>query len=123
MRRKARAPGRPARAVLPGGLDDAGNLSLKRQLAEAQAADAELAQKCPGASAELAAVMLPALEFRLAGVLHSFCSRCHIFSVLNRNQILKTSCRRAYAAVRNGMPNCLSSARAELSSFADVTIV
>src|SRR5271156_2800602 len=67
---------------LPARLDDAGDLSLERQTTEAQAADAELAQVCAGASAELAAVMLPALELGLAGVLDSFCSGCHIFCLV-----------------------------------------
>ena len=115
LRSKKRvSPDAQSRPVLPARLDDARNLSLECQLAEAQAADAELAQVAARPSAELAAVVLPARKLRLARVFNSFCSGCHIYcSVL----LL------AYAAWRNGMPNCRSSARAELSSLAVVTIV
>jgi hypothetical protein len=62
-----------AKLKLPAGLDDTWNISAVRQLPEAQAADAELAKKCPGTPAELATVMLPALEFRFPCVLDALC--------------------------------------------------
>jgi hypothetical protein len=68
---------------LPGRLRNPWNLPAQRELAEAQAADAELAQKSPRASAQLAAVMLARGElgllyvFRLLmqpdAVFHSLC--------------------------------------------------
>jgi len=59
---------------LPAGLYDAWDLTLERQTAEAQTADAELAQECAGATTELAAVMLAAFELGLLGVLNCLCS-------------------------------------------------
>lgn len=44
---------------LPGRLHNPGNLTLERQAAEAETADAELAQKRPRTSAQIATVMLP----------------------------------------------------------------
>ena len=51
------------RRKLPGRLRNPGDFSLKRQAAEAQTADAELAQKRPRTSADVAAVVLAAGEF------------------------------------------------------------
>src|ERR1700753_1297489 len=65
------------RAGLPGRLDDAWDLALERQRAEAQTAYAELAEERARTAAELAAVMLAALELGLAGVFHSLCCCCH----------------------------------------------
>ena len=64
-------------ALLPARLDDAGNLALERQRAEAQAANAELAQETARPSAKLAPVVLAAAELRLPRVFHPFCSGCH----------------------------------------------
>jgi hypothetical protein len=60
---------------LPAGLNDSGNFSPQRQLAEAQAAKAELAQVRTGPAADLAAIVLAAGKLRLAGVFNSFCCR------------------------------------------------
>jgi hypothetical protein len=58
---------------LPAGLNHSGNFSPQRQLAEAQAAKAELAQVRSGPAADLAAIVLAAGKLRLAGVFNSFC--------------------------------------------------
>src|SRR5687767_8004344 len=55
---------------LPRGLDDAGELPLERQVAEADAAQAELAQVRAGAAAPLAARVAPDLELRGPLALH-----------------------------------------------------
>ena len=62
---------------LPARLVDTGDLTLERQRAEAQAADAKLAQVTARATAELAPVVLAAAELRLPRVLHHLCSGCH----------------------------------------------
>jgi len=62
---------------LPARLHDAGDLSLERQRAETQAADAKLPQVSPRSSAELAPVVFAGAELRLPRVLHSLCSGCH----------------------------------------------
>jgi hypothetical protein len=62
---------------LPARLDYAGNLTLERQSAETQAADAKLAQKSTRPPAELAPVVLAAAKLRLPRVFHPFCSGCH----------------------------------------------
>jgi hypothetical protein len=77
VRRKALIVGREA---LPTRLHDAGNLALQRQRAEAQTADAELAQVSAWTAAYLATVVLAGLEFRLACVFHSLCCCCHRFA-------------------------------------------
>src|SRR5436309_1704012 len=60
--------GSPARsflmARLPTGLGHARNLAVERELAEAQAADAELAQERPRTPAAPAAIAMPALQLR-----------------------------------------------------------
>ena len=66
------AVGTPA---LPARLDDAWDLTLQRQSTEAQTADAELAQERTRAPAQLAAVVLAALELGLTSVFYSLCSR------------------------------------------------
>jgi hypothetical protein len=60
---------------LPAGLNHSGNFSPQRQLAEAQAAKAELAQVRTGPAADLAAIVLAAGKLRLAGVFNSFSCR------------------------------------------------
>jgi hypothetical protein len=50
---------------------------LQRQLAEAQAADAKLAQEGPGTPAQIAAVVLAAGELRLPFIFNAFCGSCH----------------------------------------------
>src|SRR5437762_11547491 len=79
--RSLRLSREPATTVhcLPGRLGDAGDLSLERQPAKAQAADAELAQIAARPSADAAAVVLPAGELGLACVFHSFCCSRHVF--------------------------------------------
>src|ERR1700722_4377017 len=67
---------------LPTGLNDAGNFAPKRQLAEAQAAKAKLAQVGARSAANLAAIMLAAGKLRLAGGFYSVCCGCHS-SLLN----------------------------------------
>jgi hypothetical protein len=62
---------------LPGRLHDAWNLALERERAEAQAADAELAQERARTPAQVAAVVLAAGKLRLPFVFHAFCSSCH----------------------------------------------
>jgi len=61
--------------ALPARLDDAWDLTLQRQSTEAQTADAELAQERTRAPAQLAAVVLAALELGLTSVFYSLCSR------------------------------------------------
>jgi hypothetical protein len=61
----------------PGRLHDAWNLALERQGAEAQAADAELAQERPRTPAQVAAVVLAAGKLRLPFVFNAFCGSCH----------------------------------------------
>src|ERR1700733_9585878 len=105
---------------LPGRLHDTWNLAAQGKPAEAQTAYAELAQECARAAAQRAAVVLARGTLRLPGVFNTFCSGRHRLLVL----VSSLCFRGAYAAaVRNGMPNCRSSARAWLSSFAVVTIV
>src|SRR5882672_4735443 len=62
---------------LPGRLHDAWNLALERERAEAQAADAELAQERARTPAQVAAVVLAAGKLRLPFVFNAFCSSCH----------------------------------------------
>ncbi len=79
------------RASLPRRLRNSWNLPAQRELAEAQAANAELAQKSARPSAKLAAVVLARGKLRLLHVLctlvqsHSvfnpLCCRRHIFSL------------------------------------------
>src|SRR6185312_4026982 len=90
----------PEPAGSPGGLNDARDLTLERQLTEAEAADAELPQKRARPATQLTTIVLAALELRLACVLDSFCSSCH-----------KCPSILAYAVWRNGIPNCRSRAR------------
>jgi hypothetical protein len=61
---------------LPRRLRNPWNFALQRELAEAQAANAELAQKCARPSAQLAAVVLARGELGLLRVLNSFCCSC-----------------------------------------------
>jgi hypothetical protein len=63
----------PPLSYLPAGLNDPGNLSPKRQLTEAQTAQTEFAQVSARPAADLAAIVLAAGKFRLAGVFNSFC--------------------------------------------------
>ncbi len=98
--------------ALPAGLYDAWDFTLERQTTEAQPADAELAEECAGATAELAAVVLAALELGLLCVLDCFCSSRHIYLL-----------RSLLGYARNGMPKCLRRTRALLSSAAVVTMV
>jgi hypothetical protein len=58
---------------LPTGLDDTGDFAPKRQLAEAQAAQAKLAQVSARPSADFAAIVLAAGKFWLPFVFNSFC--------------------------------------------------
>src|SRR5579863_10149175 len=68
-------------AWLPGRLRNPWNLAAQRQLPETQPADAELAQKCPRTSAQVAAVVFAGRELGFLGrvlmqahvILHSFC--------------------------------------------------
>src|ERR1700760_4266362 len=64
--------------ALPTRFHNARNLALERQTAEAQTADAELAQVCARTAAQLAPVVLTGLELRLAGVFDALCSSSHI---------------------------------------------
>jgi hypothetical protein len=58
---------------LPGRLRNPWNFPAQRELAEAQAANAELAQKGARTSAQLAAVMLARGKLGLSCVFNSFC--------------------------------------------------
>jgi hypothetical protein len=78
----AHAPVLLAPLELPAGLNDARNLALERKAAEAQTADAELAQERARTAAELAAVVLAGLELRFASVFDALCSGCHVLSLL-----------------------------------------
>jgi hypothetical protein len=60
---------------LPARFNNSGNFSPQGQLAEAQAAKAELAQVRTGPAADFAAIVLAAGKLRLAGVFNSFCCR------------------------------------------------
>ena len=64
---------------LPAGLDDAWNLTLERKAAEAQTADAKLAQESAWAAAKLAAVVLTGFELRRACVFDALCGSSHNF--------------------------------------------
>jgi len=65
--------------LLPGRLCNAWNLALQRQRAEAQAAEAELAQIRPRTSANLAAVMLPGRKLGFLVRLGDTRCPCHCF--------------------------------------------
>src|SRR5579871_369240 len=67
--------------ILPARLHNAWNFSLKGERAEAETADAELAQERARTTAELAAVVLARLELRLLCIFDAFCGRCHIFAL------------------------------------------
>src|ERR1035438_6135413 len=54
---------------LPASLGYAGNLTIQSELAEAQAANSELAQKCAGTSTAPATVPVAALQFGRLGLL------------------------------------------------------
>jgi hypothetical protein len=90
---------KPRLLQLPGRLRDPGNLSTQRQASEAQATDAELAQKSARTPADLAAVVPSRGKFRLRCfvvtrltkhflylfVLNSFCSGHEAFLIrMNR---------------------------------------
>jgi hypothetical protein len=62
---------------LPGRLHDAWNLALERERAEAQAADAELAQERARTPAQVAAVVLAAGKLRLPFIFNAFCGSGH----------------------------------------------
>src|SRR5690348_1518937 len=51
-------------SLLPASLDHAGDLAVEGELAEAQAADAELAQEAARTSATPAAIAMPYSQFR-----------------------------------------------------------
>ncbi len=82
---------------LPAALYNTWDLALERESAEAQAADAELAEERAGATAELATVVLAALELWLLGVFYGFCCGRHAF--LNSDSRVRamrgTACRSA----------------------------
>src|SRR5229473_2506356 len=63
---------------LPTGFRDAGNFSLERHAAEADAAHLELADIAARAAADAATVAYPHLEFRLLERLGDFCCACHL---------------------------------------------
>src|SRR5437764_12717733 len=94
---------------LPASLGHTRNLAIQGELAEAAAANSELAQECAGPSTTPAAVPVTALKFGrlgLAGlvqlyVFRNFCGRGHLVIL-------------PYAA-RNGIPICFSSARPSAS--------
>src|SRR2546423_11531599 len=81
--RSLRLSGEPATTIacLPGRLRDAGDLSLERQPAKAQAADAELAQISARTPADAAAVVPTGRELGLACVFYSFCCGRHELTV------------------------------------------
>src|SRR5579871_1367637 len=67
------------RSSLPAGLDHARNFAVQCELAEAQAAHAELAQKCARPAAAPAAVAVTDFEFRLLlQILRHLCGGCHL---------------------------------------------
>src|SRR6185436_15496987 len=67
---------------LPTGFSHSGNLTGVGQLAEAQAADLELAHRPAGASAQLAARVRPGRELRFEFALHLPTNAGHVFSRL-----------------------------------------
>ena len=79
---------RKCTSILPARLHNARNFSLKGERAEAETADAELAQERARTTAELAAVVLAGLELRLLCIFDAFCGRCHIFCSLSLLQTL-----------------------------------
>src|SRR5262245_17784835 len=62
---------------LPAALRHARKLTAVRHVAQAHAAEAELAVDGPGTSTPLAAGVVPDLELRLAGRLDDQCRLCH----------------------------------------------
>src|SRR6201989_1228413 len=62
---------------LPAGLDDAGNFSLERHAAEADAAHFKLADERAGTAADAATVALAHLELGLFEFLYDFSGACH----------------------------------------------
>jgi hypothetical protein len=64
---------------LPAGLYNARDLALEREAAEAQTADAELAEERAWTTAKLAAVVLAGFELRLACVFDALCGSSHNF--------------------------------------------
>jgi len=64
--------------LLPGRLRNTGDLAPQRQLPETETADAELPQKSPRTSADLAAVVLARRELRFSSVLNSLCCCGHL---------------------------------------------
>src|SRR5438445_6846892 len=66
------------RAYLPRRLGNTRDLPTQRQTAEAEPADAELAQIAARASADLAAVVLACGELWFSCVLNSFCCSGHV---------------------------------------------
>src|SRR5215468_3600935 len=65
------------KSPLPAGLDDAGNFSLERHAAEADAAHFKLAYERARAAADAAAVALAHLELGLFEFLYDFRGACH----------------------------------------------
>src|SRR5882724_3378756 len=64
-------------ARLPARLGQSGNVALVRHLAQADPAQAELAEVGTGAAAPLAAVVAPRLVLRRAPLAHNLGSLCH----------------------------------------------
>src|SRR5215467_58076 len=101
---------------LPASLGHTRNLAIQGELAEAEAANSELAQECARPSTTPAAVPVTALQFGrlgLAGlvqlyVFRNLCGRGHLVIL-------------PYAA-RNGIPICFNSARPSASVRAVVVI-
>jgi hypothetical protein len=68
---------RPSVKKLPAALDHAGHFAAKRVLAEAEAAERELAHVGARAAAPAATVAAAHLELDSLGILDAFCSRGH----------------------------------------------
>ena len=66
---------------LPAGLHHARDIAAERELPEAKTADAELAQKGARPPAQLAAVMLAALELGFPCIFDALCCGCHSLSL------------------------------------------
>ena len=112
--------------ILPARLHNARNFSLESERAEAETADAELAQERARTTAELAAVVLAGLELRCFCIFNAFCGSCHIFTLYLTANLFEADGPgfvNRYAPTRKGIPKLFSRARASLSSFAVVTMV
>src|ERR1022692_1401282 len=115
---------------LPARLRHARNLTVQRELAEAQTADAEFAQKSAWAPASPAAVAVPALKFRRLfppfnvqlQILGNLCGGGHYLKSCSLSLAVASPRSREPHCCRNGIPICLSRASPSASVRAVVVM-